>query len=131
MGLDAVVDRKKTSLPFDAVKVLWAVVVSLVILVGTTSGMDDPAVYTKICVNCHGTDGSGRTAAALKMKVGDLRSKQVRQMSDEDLYNTIAHGTHHKSYPHAFLHSGLTDAQVRGLVKYIRTLGKTGTPPPG
>jgi mono/diheme cytochrome c family protein len=131
MGLDAVVYRKKESLPFDAMKVLCAVAVSLVILVGTTSGRDAPAAYTKICVSCHGADGSGHTAAALKMKVADLRSKNIQQMSDEDLYSTIAHGTNHKSYPHAFLHTGLTEAQVRELVKYIRTLGKTGTPPPG
>ena len=43
-------------------------------------------------------------------------------MSDADLYNSIAQGTQHKEYPHAFLHTGLTEEQIHGLVKYIRAL---------
>jgi hypothetical protein len=33
---------------------------------------------------------------------------------------TTAEGKGHKSYPHAFLHSGLTEPQIRDLVEYIR-----------
>ena len=35
-------------------------------------------------------------------------------MSDADIYNSIAHGTQHKEYPHAFLHTGLTEEQIQG-----------------
>ncbi len=45
-------------------------------------------------------------------------------MSDTDIYNSIAHGTQHKEYPHAFLHIGMTEQQIQGLVKYIRILGR-------
>jgi mono/diheme cytochrome c family protein len=70
------------------------------------------------CANCHGRDGSAHTAVATRMKVADLRSKQVQQMSDDELYNATAEGTGHKSYPHAFLHSGLTENQIRDLIRY-------------
>jgi hypothetical protein len=49
-------------------------------------------------------------------------------MSDADLCNSIAHGTQHKEYPHAFLHTGLTEEQIHGLVKYICGLGQPATP---
>ena len=59
---------------------------------------------------------------ASKLTVPDLRSKRIKDMSDTDLYNSIAQGTQHKEYPHAFLHTGLTEEQIQGLVKYIRSL---------
>jgi hypothetical protein len=43
-------------------------------------------------------------------------------MSDSDIYDSIAHGTQHKEYPHAFLHIGMAEEQIQGLVKYIRVL---------
>lgn len=74
------------------------------------------------CANCHGRDGGAHTAAATRMKVADLRSKEIQQMSDEELYSATADGVGHKSYPHAFLRSGLLrEDQIRDLVKYIRT----------
>lgn len=79
------------------------------------------AVYSEKCARCHAGDGSGHSAAATKMTVPDLRSKRVQQMSDDDLYAATAQGKGHKSYPHAFLHTGLTEPQIRDLIKYIRT----------
>ncbi|HEY1469655.1 MAG TPA: cytochrome c [Candidatus Acidoferrum sp.] len=89
---------------------------------------DSEALYTKKCANCHAKDGSGRTAVATKLTVPDFRSKRIRDMSDLDIYNSIAHGTQHREYPHAFLHTGLTEEQIHGLVKYIRVLSQPATP---
>jgi hypothetical protein len=50
------------------------------------------------------------------MTVPDLRSKQVKDMSDADMTDSIANGTKHYAYPHAFLHVGMTDGQIAGLV---------------
>jgi mono/diheme cytochrome c family protein len=80
-------------------------------------------LYSGKCASCHAADGRGHTAATAKMKVPDLRSKSVQQRSDEDLYAATAQGRDHKSYPHAFLHTGLTEQQIRDLIKYIRTFG--------
>jgi mono/diheme cytochrome c family protein len=80
------------------------------------------AHYKEKCAVCHGTNGAGKTDAQKKMHVPDLRSKQIRSMSDTELYETIAKGTKHKEYQHTFLYTGLTDADIRAIVKYIRTM---------
>ena len=96
---------------------------SLLLLSATcVLGQDSEALYNQKCGNCHAKDGSGRTTAAQKLEVPDLRTKRIKDMSDEELYNSTAHGTQHKEYPHAFLHTGMSEEQIRGLVKYIRFL---------
>lgn len=82
---------------------------------------DVPATYTKNCIVCHGADGHGKAAASLKGEIPDLHSKQVQEMSDDEIYDTIARGTGHKNYPHAFLYRGLSPKDIHELVKYIRT----------
>ncbi len=86
-----------------------------------SAAQDAKELYSKKCASCHAADGSGHTAANNKMKVPDLRSPRIKQTSDEDLYIATAQGKSHESYPHAFLHVGLTEQQIRGLVQYIRT----------
>lgn len=77
------------------------------------------------CSTCHAMDGTGATAAGKKMKLADLRSKDVQSLSDDELFRTIAYGVKHKEYPHAFLSRGVTQEQVTQLVGYIRKLAKT------
>jgi mono/diheme cytochrome c family protein len=92
-----------------------------VALSGMSAAENAERLYLEKCATCHAADGSGHTVAANKMTVPDLRSKRVRQTSDEDLYAATAQGKGHTSYPHAFLHKGLTEQQIHDLVKYIRT----------
>jgi mono/diheme cytochrome c family protein len=80
------------------------------------------SLFNSKCANCHGTDGKG--SKTTKMHVADLQSKSVQAMSDDQIFESIAKGTQHKEYPHAFLYQGMTREQVQGLVKYVRTLGK-------
>lgn len=96
--------------------ILWA-------LAGTnTFAQDNETTYKQKCAGCHGINGRGHTSAASKMKVPDLRSKRVKDMDDKDLYDLIAHGSKHQSYPHGFLYTGLTEDQIQGVVKYIRAI---------
>ncbi len=76
------------------------------------------------CARCHGRDGAGRTTAAQKMHIPDLRSSKVQKLTDDEMFATIAEGRDHHNYPHVFRSLGLSDAQVRQLVKYIRELAK-------
>ena len=111
-----------------------AVVLGFVGLMMGGSGavaQDSVELYAQKCANCHAKDGSGHTTVTSKLDVPDLRSKRVVEMSDTDIYNSIAHGTQHKEYPHAFLHIGMPEEQIQGLVKYIRFLqrgSQQGTP---
>ena len=86
------------------------------------SAADAPAAY-KQCVNCHGPDGHGKTAYATKTPVPDFRSASVQDLSDTELYDTIARGTRHRNYPHAFMLRGMKDQDVRELVQFVRSVG--------
>ena len=80
------------------------------------------ALFNSKCASCHATDGKG--SKTTKMHVADLTSKAVQQLNDARMYETIAKGTEHKEYPHAFLYQGMSREQIEGLVAHIRTLGK-------
>jgi mono/diheme cytochrome c family protein len=51
-----------------------------------------PDLYRANCASCHGADGSGNTPAGKQLGVRDLRSGEVRGMSDAQLRNVIANG---------------------------------------
>ena len=85
---------------------------------------DTVALYNSTCRACHNSNGDGKTAAAQKMSIPDLRSVRIQKMSDDELFQTIGNGIEHKQYPHTFLRKGMTEAQVRQLVSYLRTLKK-------
>lgn len=83
-------------------------------------------IYALMCVSCHGRDGAGKTPAGQRFKLKDLRSPEVQEMSDAELFDAIATGTSTKSkeYPHAFLARGLTKSEIRSVVAFVRTLKK-------
>jgi mono/diheme cytochrome c family protein len=95
----------------------------ILMLVAAGFAQDDrgTALFNKTCARCHGTDGRARTPAAAKMLVANLRSKDVQGMSDQELFDTIAYGTKHKEYPHAFLYHGLTKDDVHTIIRHIRS----------
>ena len=83
-----------------------------------------PELFKKTCQNCHSADGRGNTVPGKKMNIPDLASPAVQSLSDEAMFETIAYGTGHKEYPHAFANRGVPPAVIRDLVKFIRTLKK-------
>lgn len=108
----------------------WAVPTLLTLLLGLAGAAPSWAqkgiqpVYEKNCATCHGSDGAGNTAAAKRMKIPDLRSKEVQHLSDKELFNTIAYGNGHKQYPHAWADKGMSGVLIRDLVDYLRELAK-------
>jgi mono/diheme cytochrome c family protein len=98
--------------------------ISLLILsVGAFAQAEE--TYKAQCSSCHGADGSG-SPAGKKLGVHDLRSQQVQNLSDDELFQTIAHGVGHKQYPHVFINRGLTAKQIVDLVTLIRKFPKHG-----
>jgi len=75
---------------------------------------DGESTYKAQCMKCHGAngDGNGNGHAQMKIKPADLRSDAVQQLSDEELYKTIAYGVGHKDYAHAFAERGLSSKQI-------------------
>lgn len=81
-------------------------------------------LFVAKCANCHGKDGSGKTAYGEKYKIPDLRSGQVQYMTDQEIFDCIATGKSHKVYPHSFSMRGMTSTEINSLVKFIRNIEK-------
>jgi mono/diheme cytochrome c family protein len=76
-------------------------------------------VYEKSCKSCHGADGAGNPAIAKMMKVDmkDLKSAEVRGMSNSDLTKVITEGKG-KMKPV----KTVSPAEADEVVAYVRTL---------
>jgi cytochrome c6 len=78
------------------------------------------ATYKAKCASCHGADGSGSTPAGKSMKVVSFKSPDIVKASDDELIADTKNG---KGKMPAY--SGkLSDAQIKDVVAYIRTLQK-------
>lgn len=78
---------------------------------------DAAALYKSKCQVCHGADGKG-TAAGQKMGAKDFQSPEVVKQSDADLAKITKEG---KGKMPKY-DGKLTDDQIKGLIKYIRSL---------
>jgi len=78
---------------------------------------DAAALYKSKCQVCHGADGKG-TAAGQKMGAKDFQSPEVAKQSDADLIKVTKEG---KGKMPKY-DGKLTDDQIKGLIKYIRSL---------
>jgi len=97
------------------------VMVLVLLYSGFAVALDPPAAYVKHCAACHAADGSGRESSAIG-KIPDLRSKTIVSLSDDELFNAIARGDLHRSYAHSFLNQGVSESELRGIAKYVRTI---------
>ena len=84
-------------------------------------------LYFAHCVTCHGTSGNGSWRATLFMiRPGDLSDpRRMGTLSDQYLFDITKHGgapIGRPGMPAFGFH--LSDAQVRDLVRYLRTLPK-------
>jgi mono/diheme cytochrome c family protein len=77
------------------------------------------AAYDKSCKSCHGADGAPNPAIAKMMKVEmkDLKSPEIKAMSDADIKKIIAEGKG-KMKPIA----AVAGADADNVVAYIRSL---------
>jgi cytochrome c6 len=102
---------------------LLSAFVGTALLVNATSGRaadDAGALYKTKCAACHGADGKGETAIGKANKIRDLASADVQKQSDDELAGMIATG---KGKMPGYGKS-LKPDQIKGLVAYIRGLGK-------
>ncbi len=101
------------------------VLLLLLSFLGSAFAQEPPAAFEKNCIMCHGVDGKGITAPGKKMNIPNLASPEVQKLTDDELYATIANGTGHKQYPHAFASKGVTGVEIHEIVKFIRSLKTT------
>jgi mono/diheme cytochrome c family protein len=84
---------------------------------GQGSGAD---TYKSKCAMCHGTDGLAATPAGKSMKVTPFNDPTVAKMSEAALINVTKSG---KGKMPAYA-GKLTDAQIKDVVAFVRTLQK-------
>ena len=107
-------------------KVVLRVSASLVIgmgllLAGTTArAQDGAALFKAKCAPCHGADGKGQTPMGKAVKAQDLGSEAVQKQSDAQLTEIVNNG---KGKMPGYK-GKLTDAQIKELVSFMRTLKK-------
>lgn len=73
-------------------KKIFAPVILIVIAYSALSAQDVSSTYAARCANCHGADGSGNTALGRALKLHDLRSPDVKRLSQLELATIIAKG---------------------------------------
>jgi mono/diheme cytochrome c family protein len=97
------------------VSVIFAVILASS---GAAFGADAAALWAQHCASCHGKDGSGNTAMGKKLGVKDYTKDQG--FSDAEAANVIKNGKGKmKGYK-----DKLSDADVKALVAYVRSLKK-------
>ena len=96
-------------------------VLALLLLISAWSLAETAAeTYKTTCAMCHGTEGKGDTALGKNLHAKDLTSDEVQKKSNEELSATILKV---KENMPGF-EGRLTQAQINGLVKFIRALKK-------
>jgi cytochrome c6 len=80
------------------------------------------ALFKSKCAGCHSPDGSGSGPAGKAMHLRDLGSAAVQKQTDVELTAVITNGK--GSMPG--YKGKLTEAQVKQLVSFIRSLAKKG-----
>lgn len=77
-------------------------------------------IYQSKCVACHAVDGTGNTPGGKALKVAPFSDPDIQKQSDADLTAIISKG---KNKMPAYEKS-LKPDQIKGLVAYVRELGK-------
>lgn len=88
---------------------------------------DEPAdLYGKKCAMCHGKDGKGNTVMGKKLAIKDLTDQAVMsKLTDEQIVEQIKNGVKDPATGKERMLSfngKLTDDQMKGLAKFVRTL---------
>ncbi|MGA2217559.1 MAG: cytochrome c [Terracidiphilus sp.] len=72
-------------------------------------------VYKAKCVRCHSADGLGATPAAKSMGILSFKDPLILKWSDQQFIDFTTK---------AYRNNGLSDAQIKDVVAYIRKLQK-------
>ncbi len=86
---------------------------------------DAKAAYEKDCAKCHGTDGKGETKMGKKLGAKDYTDAKVQsEMKDDQAFKAIKEGLKEGGKTLMKPAEGLSDADIKGLVGYMRSLKK-------
>jgi mono/diheme cytochrome c family protein len=104
-------------LPLNQVAILFLAAFIVTPVLAQSAGAD---IYKAKCALCHGATGLGDTPAGKALKAASFKDPAVTKASDAELTSAIKNGKG-KMAPNV---GKLTDAQIKTVLTYIRTLGK-------
>src|SRR5437762_9191335 len=92
----------------------------------SASAADAKAAYEKDCAKCHGADGKGDTKMGKKLGAKDYSDAKVQaEMKDDQACKAIKEGLKDKGGKTLMKPAeGLADADIQGMVAYMRTFKK-------
>jgi|SRR6185369_12000362 len=104
-------------------------IVTIALLAGATLSVraaDAKETYEKDCAKCHGADGKGDTKMGKKLGIKDYSDAKVQaELKDDAAAKAIKEGLKDKEGKILMKPAeGLSDADIKGLVAYMRTLKK-------
>ena len=82
-----------------------------------SSGAD---VYKAKCLMCHGPDGTANNPAGKALKAVSFKDPAVIKASDAELFAAVKNGKGKMPAENG----KLTDAQIKAVIQYVRTLEK-------
>lgn len=88
-------------------------------------------LYFAHCATCHGVKGNGSwRAMVFLIRPGDLSDAwRMQDLSDQYLFDIVKHGGAPLGKPGMPAYGfHLSDAEIRDLVRYLRTLAAEGSP---
>jgi cytochrome c6 len=77
--------------------------------------------YKAKCAMCHGADGTGNTPAGKNLKAASFKDPTIVKAPDARLIASVKNG---KGKMPASIGAKLSDAQVKEVIAYVRTLQK-------
>ncbi len=106
-------------------KLLTLTVVILAGMALTARAADAKAIYEKECAKCHGADGKGDTKMGKKSGAKDYSTAKVQEeMKDDKAFKAIKEGLKEGDKTVMKPTEGVTDDEIKELVKYMRTFKK-------
>lgn len=107
-------------------KLLTLSVAILAVAALSARAEDAKALYEKDCAKCHGPDGKGQTKMGQKVGCKDYTDAKVQEaLKDDAAVKAIKEGVKDKDgKPVMKPAEGLTDADIKGLVAYMRSFKK-------
>ncbi len=91
----------------------------------STWAADAKVTYDKDCAKCHGTDGKGETKMGKKLGAKDYSDAKVQSaLKDDQAAKAIKEGLKENGKTLMKPAEGLSDDDIKGLVKYMRSFKK-------
>jgi len=86
---------------------------------------DAKTLYDNNCAKCHGADGKGDTKMGKKLNAKDYTDPKVQEaLTDDSAFKVIKEGLKEDDKTLMKPSADLSDADIKGLVAYMRTFKK-------